>query len=187
MHLRNAALYHTSPLKEFSAQCQLHNIWVSTAKDADRLSSIISRLKIKSSSCPVSHRFIKTHKLSIGDFTSSNFSNFKVRNIISCVGGCTDNISRFLNPAFAPHLGLYILAQMSFDHLRSTSFSRNRVMESSDVEALYTDISNDSATQAVFTLDITSAQPSEGEARTFLRNLTPISLSIVRQFRFEAR
>ena len=42
--------------------------------------------------------------------------------------------------------------KMFLDHLRSTTFDENCVMESFDVTALNTNVSNDSAMQAVFEL-----------------------------------
>ncbi|EYB88370.1 hypothetical protein Y032_0248g83 [Ancylostoma ceylanicum] len=106
--------------------------------------------------CPVLYLLIKTHKLSASDLASTDPSVYKVRPIISCVGGPTDRISWFLNLILVQLLN-YVPAHlknttMFLDHLRNAQFDNTCVMESFDVNSLYTNVSNDSAMQAILEL-----------------------------------
>ena len=96
------------------------------------------------------------------DLASTNPSSFRVRPIISYVGGPTDRIAWFINLTLFQLLR-YIPAhlsntQMFLDNLRSASPNSAYVMESFDVTALYTNVSNDSAMQAIFEL-LTQCKP----------------------------
>ncbi|EYC41153.1 hypothetical protein Y032_0580g254 [Ancylostoma ceylanicum] len=106
--------------------------------------------------CPVLYLLIKTHKLSADDLVSTDPSVYKVRPIISGVGGPSDRISWFLNLILVQLLQ-FVPAHlknttMFLDHLRNSQFDNSCVMESFDVNALYTNVSNDSAMQAVLEL-----------------------------------
>ena len=97
-HLQDVTLYRSSSVKEFKEQCcNLNKGWVKTARAADLQLSLIRQLESDTPICPVLYTLIKTHKLSsFDDFRSNDPSTFKVRPIISCVGGPTDKINGFL-------------------------------------------------------------------------------------------
>ncbi|EYC44211.1 hypothetical protein Y032_0468g2007 [Ancylostoma ceylanicum] len=157
-HLRDDTLYRTSSAKEFQAQYRhLNREWVKVARTAGLPRSFIARLKIELPSCPVLYLLVKTHKLSlVEEFASMDPTVFKVRPIISCVGGPTDRIAWFLNVILAQLLS-YIPShltntQMFLNRLRSMQLEHNCVVESFDVTALYTNVSNERALQAIFEL-----------------------------------
>ena len=78
---------------------------------------------------------------------------YKVRPIISCVGGPTDRISRFPNKIVGQLLHKvpsYLNNTNHFlEHLRNTRFDENCVLKSFDVTSLYTNVSNNDALQAL--------------------------------------
>ncbi|EYC27489.1 hypothetical protein Y032_0009g757 [Ancylostoma ceylanicum] len=156
-HLSDATLYRLSSAQEFIAQSRkLNKIWVRIAKAANLRPIFISRLKVEMPVCPVLYLLIKTHKLSADDLVSTDPSVYKVRPIISGVGGPSDRISWFLNLILVQLLQ-FVPAHlknttMFLDHLRNSQFDNSCVMESFDVNALYTNVSNDSAMQAVLEL-----------------------------------
>uniref|UniRef100_A0A0K0CYG0 Reverse transcriptase domain-containing protein n=1 Tax=Angiostrongylus cantonensis TaxID=6313 RepID=A0A0K0CYG0_ANGCA len=91
--------------------------------------------------------------VSSDDLVSTDPSLFKVRPIISCVDGPTDRIT-WLITLVLTQLLKYIPAhltntQMFLDRLRNAQPNNAYVMESFDVTALYTNVSNDSAMQAI--------------------------------------
>ena len=100
---------------------------------------------------------IKTHKLnSDSDLASTDPSNFKVRPIISSIGGPTDRIGWFITSIltqllkFIPsHLAN---TKMFLERFRGTCINSECVIESFDVNALYTNVQNESALQAVHEL-----------------------------------
>ncbi|EYC07252.1 hypothetical protein Y032_0071g551 [Ancylostoma ceylanicum] len=157
-HLQDASLYRASSAGEFLTQYRkLNREWVSVAKSAGLDPTAIARLKIDLPVCPVLYLLIKTHKFQASnDLKSNDPSAFKVRPIVSCVGGPTDRIGWFLNTIIGQLLN-YIPAhltntQMFLNRLRTTKITENCVVESFDVNALYTNVSNDSAMQAIFEL-----------------------------------
>ncbi|XGW07455.1 hypothetical protein V3C99_010548, partial [Haemonchus contortus] len=98
LHLNDTSVYSSSTEKAFLTQChRLNALWVSIGKIAKLDNRLIKRLKLDTPSCPVFYSLIKTHKLSNGGESSVNASDYKIRPIISCVGGPTDRISWFLN------------------------------------------------------------------------------------------
>ncbi|XGW34592.1 hypothetical protein V3C99_018497 [Haemonchus contortus] len=154
LHLNDTSVYCGSTEKEFLTQChRLNTLWVSIGKIAKLDNRLIKRLKLDTPSCPVFYSLIKTHKLSNGGESSVNASDYKIRPIISCVGGPTDRISWFLNkivgqllryvPSHLPNTNEFL------DRLRSCKLQENCVIESFDVTALYTNVNNDEALQAV--------------------------------------
>uniref|UniRef100_A0A7I4Z6L7 Reverse transcriptase domain-containing protein n=1 Tax=Haemonchus contortus TaxID=6289 RepID=A0A7I4Z6L7_HAECO len=154
LHLNDASVYGHSTEKAFLTQChRLNTLWVSIGKTAKLDSMLIRRLKLDTTSCPVFYSLIKTHKLSNGGEKSANASDYKIRPIISCVGGPTDRISWFLNrivgqllryvPSHLPNTNEFL------DRLRSCRLQENCVVESFDVTALYTNVNNNEALQAV--------------------------------------
>ncbi|KAK6763666.1 hypothetical protein RB195_024115 [Necator americanus] len=157
-HLQDISLYRLSSVSEFMKKSRfLNEQWVKVAKSAEFPPSLIARLKIDLPTCPVLYLLIKTHKLqSSSDLASTDPATFKVRPIISSVGGPTDRIGWFLNTIFAQvlsHIPAHLTnTRMFLDHLRTAQLTRDCVMESFDVEALYTNVSNDSAIQAMFEL-----------------------------------
>ena len=99
----------------------------------------------------------KTHKLVFTDeLASTNPSTFKIRPIISYVDGPTERISWFINlilTQLLKHVPAHLTnTQMFLDNLRNASPNSAYVMESFDVIALYTNVSNDSAMQAILEL-----------------------------------
>ena len=129
-------------------------MWVEVAKSAKVARSTIARLKNELPACPVLYLLIKTHKFSSdNDVASNDPTTFKVRPIISGVGGPTDRIAWFLNIIVSQVLR-FIPAHLSnttmfLDHLRCAKIDEDCIMESFDVNSLYTNVSNDSAMQAV--------------------------------------
>uniref|UniRef100_A0A7I4Y8Y3 Reverse transcriptase domain-containing protein n=1 Tax=Haemonchus contortus TaxID=6289 RepID=A0A7I4Y8Y3_HAECO len=106
---------------------------------------------------PVLYLLIKTHKfLDADDLASINPTSVKVRPIISCVGGPTDRIAWFLNTILVQLLKFIpshlTNTQMFLDRLGALHLTGSCVMESFDVEALYTNVSNGSAMEAVVEL-----------------------------------
>lgn len=112
------------------------------------------RLKIISPCFLVLYLLINTNKfLTSGELPTIGPEDIKVRPIISCVGGPTDRIARFLNRILVQLLR-YVPAHLSntrmlLENLRSTQFNSTCIMKSFDVSALYTNVSNDSAMQAI--------------------------------------
>ncbi|XGW05094.1 hypothetical protein V3C99_015904 [Haemonchus contortus] len=154
LHLSDASIYSHSTEKAFLTQChRLNALWVSIGKVAKLDRRLIRRLKLDTPLCPVFYSLIKTHKLSNGGENSVNASDYKIRPIISCVGGPTDRISWFLNkivgqllryvPSHLPNTNEFL------DRLRSCRLQENCVVESFDVTALYTNVNNNEALQAV--------------------------------------
>ncbi|KAK6756707.1 hypothetical protein RB195_014876 [Necator americanus] len=157
-HLQDISLYRLSSVSEFMKKSRfLNEQWVRVAKSAEFPPSLIARLKIDLPTCPLLYLLIKTHKLqSSSDLASTDPATFKVRPIISSVGGPTDRIGWFLNTIFAQvlsHIPAHLTnTRMFLDHLRTAHLTRDCVMESFDVEALYTNVSNDSSIQDMFEL-----------------------------------
>uniref|UniRef100_A0A0K0CXK6 Fungal_trans domain-containing protein n=1 Tax=Angiostrongylus cantonensis TaxID=6313 RepID=A0A0K0CXK6_ANGCA len=154
-HLEDASLYRPSSEKEFKSQYRkLNNEWVKMARAAGLKPSVIYHLKIDLPTCLVLYLLIKTHKLvSSDDLVSTDPSLFKVRPIISCVDRPTDRVT-WLITLVLTQLLMYIPAhltntQMFLDRLRNAEPNNAYVMESFVVTAFYTNVSNDSAMQAI--------------------------------------
>ncbi|EYC11702.1 hypothetical protein Y032_0050g2055 [Ancylostoma ceylanicum] len=84
---------------------------------------------------------------------SMTADTFKIRPIISCVGGPTDRISWFLNKIVS-QLITKVPRHLSntcefIDQLRNANFDQNSVIESFDVTSLYTNVQNSEALQAL--------------------------------------
>lgn len=98
------------------------------------------------------YTLIKTHKLPSGDGLDDT-SQFKVRLIISNVGGPTDRISWLLNLVLVQLLRLvpaHLADTCAFlAKLREANVEGCCVMESFDVTSLYTNVSRENAMQAV--------------------------------------
>ncbi|XGW09965.1 hypothetical protein V3C99_011891 [Haemonchus contortus] len=156
-HLGDGTLYKPSSEGEYKRQYRrLNSVWLDIAHRADLPKSLITRLKCDLPVCPVLHVLIKTHKLAPNTHASLDPSDFKVRPIISNVGGPTDRISWLLNLVLTQLL-TFIPAHLSntrrfLDQLRETRFRRNHVIESFDVTSLYTNVSNGDALQATHEL-----------------------------------
>ncbi|KAK6737672.1 hypothetical protein RB195_020029 [Necator americanus] len=153
LHLTDDSLYHPSSAHEFGRQYRrLNRIWIETAKSVGLPKTTITRLKCDRPTCPVLYVLIKTHKLSAAEFSSNNPGDFKVRPIISNIGGPTDRISWFLNTILSQLLQ-YVPAHLSntkmfIEHLRKARLDGDCVIESFDVTSLYTNVSIDAALQA---------------------------------------
>ncbi|XGW16426.1 hypothetical protein V3C99_001696, partial [Haemonchus contortus] len=156
-HLGDGTLYKPSSEGEYKRQYRrLNRVWLDIAHRADLPKSLITRLKCDLPVCPVLYVLIKTHKLAPNTHASLDPSDFKVRPIISNVGGPTDRISWLLNLVLTQLL-TFIPAHLSntrrfLDQLRETRFRRNHVIESFDVTSLYTNVSNEDAMQATHEL-----------------------------------
>ncbi|KAK6763355.1 hypothetical protein RB195_023890 [Necator americanus] len=149
-HLEDDSLYVPSSANEFRKQYRrLNRVWVETAGTAGLPKNFITRLKNDLPACPVQYTLIKTHKLSENGLASNGPRDFKIRPIISGIGGSTDRISWLLN-IILNQLLKYVPAHLSsssnfLKHLRCTSFERECVVETFDVTSLYTNVSNDVA------------------------------------------
>uniref|UniRef100_A0A7I4Y5W9 Reverse transcriptase domain-containing protein n=1 Tax=Haemonchus contortus TaxID=6289 RepID=A0A7I4Y5W9_HAECO len=157
LHLSDESLYCKSSEKEYKKQYRkLNRTWCSVAKTAGLANTTISRLKCDLPACPVLYVLIKTHKLTTVDMVSVDLTKFKVRPIVSGVGGPTDRISWFLNIILGQLLR-YIPAHLTnttmlLNRLSSASFHEGCVMESFDVTSLYTNVSNEAALEAIYEL-----------------------------------
>uniref|UniRef100_A0A7I4YFD5 Reverse transcriptase domain-containing protein n=1 Tax=Haemonchus contortus TaxID=6289 RepID=A0A7I4YFD5_HAECO len=154
LHLSDSSVYRRVTEKDFSSQCsRLNHIWLSVAKSAGIDEKLVSRLKLDSPNCPVFYSLIKTHKLSSNEALSTSPDTFKIRPIISCVGGPTDRISWFLNSIVSQLLPMVPSHLPSTKHflelLHSSDLGKSNVIESFDVVSLYTNVQNEHALQAL--------------------------------------
>ena len=132
----------------------MNHVWMNIGKAAGFDERFLCRLKLDSPNCPVFYSLIKTHKLSpIDDTRSMTAEKFKIRPIVSCVGGPTDRISWFLNKIVSQLL-CKVPSHLSntnqfLERLRNTRVEEGCVTESFDVTSLYTNVQNDHALQAL--------------------------------------
>ncbi|KAK6727729.1 hypothetical protein RB195_005420 [Necator americanus] len=97
LHLQDETIYRHVTEKEFLVQCKRFNhVWMSMGKSAGLDEGFVSRLKLDKPTCPVFYSLFETHKLKPDEMISTSAAAFKIRPIISCVGGPTDRISWFL-------------------------------------------------------------------------------------------
>lgn len=152
-HLQDTSVYSRSTPEEFTKQCRsLNRKWSDIAKTAELPRSLITRLRCEHPVCPVLYVLIKTHKLPQGGHPIDP-TQYKVRPIISSIGGPADRISWLLN-LFLTQLLKFVPAHLPstrafLGKLRNTHLEGSSVMESFDVTSLYTNVSNDDAMQAV--------------------------------------
>ena len=113
----------------------------------------MSRLKLEHPACPVFYHMIKTHKLVSHEYQSMSPEVYKIRPIVSCVGGPTDRLSWFLTKIIGPLLAKvpsHLANTRQFmELLRNTNFGSQSIVESFDVTSLYTNVHIDAALQAV--------------------------------------
>ena len=124
LHLRDSSTYRRSSAEEFRSQCnRLNRSWITLGKSAGIDRKLLTRLKVDCPRCPVFYSLIKTHKLSPENVTSMSADTFKIRPIISCVGGPTDRISWYLSIIVSQLLTMvpaHLTNTRSFlDHLHS--------------------------------------------------------------------
>ncbi|XGW23514.1 hypothetical protein V3C99_005612 [Haemonchus contortus] len=154
IHLRDTTTYRRATAEEFSSQCKrLNHIWMKEGKSAGLDEKFLSRLRLDSPSCPVFYSLVKTHKLAPDELLSTSSVTFKIRPIISCVGGPTDRISWFLN-CIVSQLLTKVPSHLSntnqfLEKLRNLRLGSSCVMESFDVTSLYTNVQNEQALQAL--------------------------------------
>ena len=97
-HLSDSSVYRHATEKEFISQFRrLNHVWMMIGKEAGLNERFLSRLKLEHPTCPVFYSLVKTHKLPESDMQSVSATSYKIRPIVSCVGGPTDRISWFLN------------------------------------------------------------------------------------------
>ncbi|EYC22539.1 hypothetical protein Y032_0017g3411 [Ancylostoma ceylanicum] len=154
LHLTDTTIYQRTTQNEFHSQCKrLNHIWTTIGKAAGLSERFLSRLKIDNPNCPVFYSMIKTHKLSVTNITSMTASDYKIRPIVSCVGGPTDRISWFLNKIVSqllPMIPSHLTSTRQFlTRLHNTDVSTDCVIESFDVASLYTNVSTNDALQAL--------------------------------------
>ncbi|EYB97674.1 hypothetical protein Y032_0138g2050 [Ancylostoma ceylanicum] len=153
-HLADTTTYRPATEKEFQTQCRrLNDIWTKVGKSAGLDDRFISRLRLENPSCPVFYSLINTHKTPLHEMGSMSADTFKIRPIISCVGGPTDRISWFLNKIVSPlirKVPRHLSNTCEFiDQLRNAHFEQNSVIESFDVTSLYTNVQDSDALQAL--------------------------------------
>ncbi|EYC21254.1 hypothetical protein Y032_0020g81 [Ancylostoma ceylanicum] len=154
LHLSDTTIYQRATEKDFLTQCKrLNDTWISVGKSAGLDERFVSRLKLDKPNCPVFYSLVKTHKIALQDMHSMSAEVYKIRPIISCVGGPTDRISWFLNKIVSQLLAK-IPSHLSntehfLQHLQEARFDRGCVVESFDVTSLYTNVQNDEALQAL--------------------------------------
>ncbi|EYC17445.1 hypothetical protein Y032_0030g2054 [Ancylostoma ceylanicum] len=154
LHLSDATIYRQTDEKKFMAQCRrLNDVWVLMAKSAGIDERFVSRLKIDHHKCPIFYSLVKTHKLSSDDMRSMLPGTYKIRPIVSCVGGPTDRILWFSTKVVGqllPKIPAHLTNTKQFlERLRASGLDSNSVMESFDVASLYTNVENSRALQAV--------------------------------------
>lgn len=143
LHLQDSSVYRLASAAEFSSQCKrLNHVWMTVGRSAGIDPKLISRLKLDNATCPVFYSLIKTHKLAPEDTLSMSPDRFKIRPIISCVGGPTDRISWFLN-RIVSQLLVMVPAHLTntrafLGQLHNRRFDEGCIVESFDVTALYT-------------------------------------------------
>ncbi|EYC21311.1 hypothetical protein Y032_0019g3745 [Ancylostoma ceylanicum] len=153
-HLTDATIYRCTTQSEFISQYKrLNHVWMTSGKAAGLSEFFLSRLKIENPNCPVFYSLIKTHKLSTLDIEPLPITEYKIRPIVSCVGGPTDRISWFLNKIVS-QLSTRVLSHLTstrhfLDQLKKTNFNQNCVVESFDVSSLYTNVTISDALQAL--------------------------------------
>ncbi|EYC07870.1 hypothetical protein Y032_0068g178 [Ancylostoma ceylanicum] len=154
LHLTDTTIYRRTTQNEFHSQCKrLNHIWMTIGKAAGLSEKFLSRLKIGNPNCPVFYSMIKKDKLSVPYIGSIPVNDYKIRPIVSCVGGPTDRISWFLNKIVSqllPKVPSHLTNTRQFlEHLHNTNFSQDCVIESFDVASLYTNVSINDALQAL--------------------------------------
>ncbi|EYB87792.1 hypothetical protein Y032_0257g404 [Ancylostoma ceylanicum] len=154
LHLQDTTLYCPVTEKDFHNQCRrLNDAWMSIGKSAGLDERFLSRLKIDTPTCPVFYSLIKTHKLTPDDLNSMSAHTYKIRPIISCIGGPADRISWFLNKIVSQILCKIPSHLTNTNHflkqLHSARFDGNCTIESFDVTSLYTNVQNSEALQAL--------------------------------------
>ena len=153
-HLQDTTLYCPVTESDFHNQCRrLNDIWMSIGKSSGLDEKFLSRLKIDTPTCPVFYSLIKTHKLTPDDLHSMTVDTYKIRPIISCVGGPADRISWFLNKIVSqilPKIPSHLPNTKHFlTQLHNARFDDNCAIESFDVASLYTNVQNSEALQAL--------------------------------------
>lgn len=154
LHLSDTSIYRETSEKVFHSQCRkLNALWVSVAKSAGLDRRFIARLALTTPICPVLYSLIKTHKLSEEGKRSLDAATYKIWPTISCVDGPTDPISWFLNKIVGQLLN-FVPSHLEnteklLDRSRSCRFPQHCVIESIDVTALYTNVDNVAALQAL--------------------------------------
>ena len=160
LHLSDSSVYQRSTKKEFQAQCRrLNEVWLSVGKAAGLDERFLGRLKLEHPSCPVFYHMVKTHKLAPDEVHSMSPTTFKIRPIVSCVGGPTDRIAWFLTKIVGQLL-MKVPSHLSntrqfIQQLHSIKIESHCVMESFDVTSLYTNVHVDAALQALSELSMT--------------------------------
>ncbi|EYC44083.1 hypothetical protein Y032_0472g2059 [Ancylostoma ceylanicum] len=154
LHLQDSTLYCRVTEKDFHNQCKhLNDVWTTIGKSCCLDERFLSRLKIDTPTCPVFYSLIKTHKLAPHDLRSMSADTYKIRPIISCVGGPADRISWFLNKIVGPILSKIPSHLPNTNHflkqLHKARFDNGCVIESFDVASLYTNVQNGEAMQAL--------------------------------------
>ncbi|KAK6733433.1 hypothetical protein RB195_017272 [Necator americanus] len=154
LHLQDETIYRRVTEKEFLVQCKrLNHVWMTMGKSAGLDERFVSCLKLDKPTCPVFYSLIKTHKLKPDEVNSTSAATFKIRPIISCVGGPTDRISWFLNKIVSqilPKIPSHLSNTHHFlERLRNARVEGNCVIESFDVTSLYTNVKNSEALQAL--------------------------------------
>ncbi|EYC35477.1 hypothetical protein Y032_1044g3481 [Ancylostoma ceylanicum] len=129
------------------------DIWVTVGRSSGLDERFLSHLKLNTPSCPVFYSLIKTDKLAPDDLRSMSAETYKIRPIISCVGGPADRISWFLSkilsqilhkiPSHLPNTNHFL------EQLQSVRSDSDCTIESFDVASLYTNVQNDEALQAL--------------------------------------
>ncbi|EYC10589.1 hypothetical protein Y032_0054g2445 [Ancylostoma ceylanicum] len=154
LHLQDTTLYRPVTEKDFLNQCRrLNDVWMNIGKSCGLDERFLSRLKIDTPTCSVFYSLIKTHKLAPEDLHSMSADTYKIRPIISCVGGPADRISWFLSkilsqilskvPSHLPNTNHFL------EQLHNAKFEGNCVVESFDVTSLYTNLQKSEALQAL--------------------------------------
>ncbi|EYC25300.1 hypothetical protein Y032_0012g1812 [Ancylostoma ceylanicum] len=154
LHLQDSTLYCRVTEKDFHNQCKrLNDVWTTIGKSCCLDERFLSRLEIDTPTCPVFYSLIKTHKLAPHDLRSMSADTYKIRPIISCVGGPADRISWFLNKIVSPILSKIPSHLPNTNHflkqLHKARFDNGCVIESFDVASLYTNVQNGEAMQAL--------------------------------------
>ncbi|VDO88169.1 unnamed protein product [Heligmosomoides polygyrus] len=147
LHLQDASVYSRSSPEEFRRQYRrLNRKWVEVSRSANLPKGMITRLRCDHHRMSSALYANKDAQAPPDRVTAGDPSVFKVRPIISNVGGPTDPIAWFLNlvlvqlfqfiPAHLPNTSNFL------QKLREARLQKECVMESFDVTSLYTNVSN---------------------------------------------
>uniref|UniRef100_A0A0M3IMJ9 FH2 domain-containing protein n=1 Tax=Ascaris lumbricoides TaxID=6252 RepID=A0A0M3IMJ9_ASCLU len=96
--LANRNMYELATVSEFNSFCkEIKIIWETVKKRSSVNDELAKRLSINHPVCRVIYFLLKTHKIDAANINTNDLSAFKVRPIVSAVGGPAEGTSWFLS------------------------------------------------------------------------------------------